>query len=224
MEVCKMMRKLFDEELEKLNVDLTKMGHLVEVAIENMIDAFKHQDKALAKEIITNDRLINDMERTVESRAFNLILRQQPIATDLRNVTTALKIVTDLERIGDQAADIAEIIMNFEGEHAYKTVEHIPTMAKKAKIMVHESIDSFIKKDLSTARLVKSMDDEIDALFEEVKQEVAEIIKENSERIDYCIDFLMIAKYLERVGDHAVNICEWLEFNQTGSVNDQRLI
>ena len=219
-----MMRKLFDEELEKLNVDLTKMGHLVEVAIENMIDAFKHQDKALAKEIITNDRLINDMERTVESRAFNLILRQQPIATDLRNVTTALKIVTDLERIGDQAADIAEIIMNFEGEHAYKTVEHIPTMAKKAKIMVHESIDSFIKKDLSTARLVKSMDDEIDALFEEVKQEVAEIIKENSESIDYCIDFLMIAKYLERVGDHAVNICEWLEFNQTGSVNDQRLI
>ena len=219
-----MMRKLFDEELEKLNVDLTKMGHLVEVAIENMIDAFKHQDKSLAKEIITNDRLINDMERTVESRAFNLILRQQPIATDLRNVTTALKIVTDLERIGDQAADIAEIIMNFEGEHAYKTVEHIPTMAKKAKIMVHESIDSFIKKDLSTARLVKSMDDEIDALFEEVKQEVAEIIKENSERIDYCIDFLMIAKYLERVGDHAVNICEWLEFNQTGSVNDQRLI
>ncbi|WP_129738303.1 phosphate signaling complex protein PhoU [Massilimicrobiota timonensis] len=219
-----MMRKLFDEELEKLNVDLTKMGHLVEVAIENMIDAFKHQDKALAKEIIANDRLINDMERNVESRAFNLILRQQPIATDLRNVTTALKIVTDLERIGDQAADIAEIIMNFEGEHAYKTVEHIPTMAKKAKIMVHESIDSFIKKDLSTARLVKSMDDEIDALFEEVKQEVAEIIKENSERIDYCIDFLMIAKYLEKVGDHAVNICEWLEFNQTGSVNDQRLI
>ena len=219
-----MMRKLFDEELEKLNVDLTKMGHLVEVAIENMIDAFKHQDKALAKEIIANDRLINDMERTVESRAFNLILRQQPIATDLRNVTTALKIVTDLERIGDQAADIAEIIMNFEGEHAYKTVEHIPTMAKKAKIMVHESIDSFIKKDLSTARLVKSMDDEIDALFEEVKQEVAEIIKENSERIDYCIDFLMIAKYLEKVGDHAVHICEWLEFNQTGSVNDQRLI
>lgn len=219
-----MMRKLFDQELEKLNVDLTKMGHLVELAIENMIDAFKHQDKALAKEIITNDRLINDMERTVESRAFNLILRQQPIATDLRNVTTALKIVTDLERIGDQAADIAEILMNFGGKHAYRTVEHIPTMAKKAKMMVHEAIDSFIKKDLSTARLVKSMDDEIDTLFEEVKQEVAEIIKENGEKIDYCIDFLMIAKYLERVGDHAVNICEWLEFNQTGSVNDQRLI
>lgn len=219
-----MVRKQFDEELEKLSNDLVKMGHLVEVAIENMVTAFKHQDKALAKEIMSNDRLINDMERAVESRSFNLILRQQPIATDLRNVTTALKIVTDLERIGDQAADIAEIILGLEGEHVYRTVEHIPMMAKKAKLMVHESIESFIKKDLSTAQMVKKMDDEIDELFQEVKQEVVEIIKENSERVDYCLDFLMIAKYLERIGDHAVNICEWLEFNQTGSMNEHRLI
>ncbi len=218
------MRRVFDEQLDKLNIDLTKMGHLVEVSIENMIDAFKHHDKALAKEIIENDRLINDMERSIESRAFSLILRQQPIASDLRNVTSALKIVTDLERIGDQAADIAEIIYHFEGKHAYRTVEHIPTMAKKAKIMVHEAIDAFIKKDLTTAQMVKDMDDEIDSLFEEVKQEVIEILKENSEKVDYCIDFLMIAKYLERVGDHAVNICEWLEFNQTGTVNQHRLI
>lgn len=218
------MRRVFDEQLDKLNIDLTKMGHLVEVSIENMIDAFKHHDKALAKEIIENDRLINDMERSIESRAFSLILRQQPIASDLRNVTSALKIVTDLERIGDQAADIAEIIYHFEGKHAYRTVEHIPTMAKKAKIMVHEAIDAFIKKDLTTAQMVKDMDDEIDSLFEEVKQEVIEILKENSEKVDYCIDFLMIAKYLERVGDHAVNVCEWLEFNQTGTVNQHRLI
>lgn len=218
------MRKKFDEELERLNIDLTKMGHLVEGSIENMIDAFKHQDKSLAKDIISNDRLINDMERTIESRAFNLILRQQPIASDLRNVTSALKIVTDLERIGDQAADIAEIILTFEEKHIYRTVEHIPTMAKKAKIMVHEAIEAFIKRDLISAQMVIKMDDEIDKLFQEVKQEVAEIIRENSEKIDFCIDFLMIAKYLERVGDHAVNICEWLEFNQTGTVNDQRLI
>lgn len=218
------MRKKFDEELDKLNVDLTKMGHLVEVSIENMIDAFKHQDRSLANEIISNDRLINDIERSIESRAFNLILRQQPIASDLRNVTSALKVVTDLERIGDQAADIAEIILDFEGEHAYRTVEHIPTMAKKAKIMVREAIEAFIKRDLTSVQMVVKMDDEIDRLFQEVKQEVTEIIKENSERIDFCIDFLMIAKYLERVGDHAVNICEWLEFNQTGIVNDQRLI
>ena len=218
------MRKKFDEELDKLKIDLTKMGHLVEVSIENMIDAFKNHDKALAKEIIANDRLINDMERAIESRTFGLMLTQQPIATDLRDVTTALKIVTDLERIGDQAADIAEIILNFEGEHAYKTVEHIPTMAKKAKIMVRESIDAFIKKDLTSAKMIIQMDDEIDALFSEVKHEVVEIIQENSEKIDYCLDFLMIAKHLEKIGDHAVNICEWLEFNQTGSMNDQKLI
>lgn len=218
------MRSLYDIELNKLNMDLTKMGHLVEISIDNMINAFKYQDKALAKQIMDNDRLINDMERTIEARAFNLILRQQPIASDLRDITTALKIVTDLERIGDQAADIAEIILNFEGEHVYRTIEHIPAMAKKTKIMVRESIDAFIKKDLSSAKLIIKMDDEIDVLFCEVKQEVADILKENNKEIDNCIDFIMIAKYLERVGDHAVNICEWLEFNQTGSVNEQKLI
>lgn len=218
------MRKQFDEDLDKLNADLIKMGHLVETAIENMIESFKYQNKSLAKDIIRNDRIINDTERTIESRSFNLMLTQQPIATDLRNVTSALKIVTDLERIGDQAADIAEIILNIEGEHPYRTVEHIPTMAKTAKVMVHEAIEAFIHKDLDSAKKIIQMDDEIDNLFQEVKQEVIEILKENSEKIDDCIDYLMIAKYLERIGDHAVNICEWLEFNQTGAVNDQRLI
>lgn len=218
------MRKQFDNELNKLNKDLIEMGHLVETAIENMIDSFKHQDKALAKEIIANDRIINDKERSIESRAFRLILTQQPIATDLRNVTTALKIVTDLERIGDQAADIADILLHFDGEHLYRTVEHIPKIAKKAKIMVHEAIDAFIQKDLATAKIVIEMDDEIDRLFQEVKQEVVEILQENREKADYCIDFLMIAKYLEKIGDHTVNICEWLEFNRTGTLNEQRLI
>lgn len=218
------MRRKFDEELNKLNLDLTKMGHLVETALENTIDAFKNQDKNLAREIITNDRLINDMERNVESRSFRLILQQQPIATDLRNVTAALKVVTDLERIGDQAADIAEIILNLEGEHIYRTVEHIPAMAKKTREMVRLAITAFIQKDLESAKEVKIMDDTIDSLFEEVKQEVMEIIRENHEQVDYCIDFLMIAKYFERIGDHAVNICEWLEYHQQGTVNDHRLI
>ncbi len=218
------MRKFFNDELEKLNVDLTKMAHLVEVSLENTIDAFKHQNKQLAKDIIANDRLINDMERAIESRSFNLMLRQQPIAGDLRAVTSALKIVTDLERIGDQASDIAEIILGFDGEQVYRTVEHIPSMAKKAKLMVHESIEAFISQDLQRAKIAKKMDDEIDQLFQEVKQEVMEIIKENHERVDFSIDFLMIAKYLERIGDHASNICEWLEFNQTGKVNNHRLM
>lgn len=218
------MRTRFEQQLEKLDTDLMKMANLVEVSMENMLDAFKHQDNTLAKEVISNDRLINDMERAIESRAFNLMLREQPIAGDLRNVTSTLKVVTDLERIGDQAADIAEIVLNLEGEYAYRTIEHIPTMTKKAKMMVHESIDAFIKQDLTTAQMIVKMDDEIDCLFDEVKGEVIEILKEDSEKADQCIDFLMIAKYLERIGDHAVNICEWLEFSLTGKVNDHRLI
>ncbi|MEE0966849.1 MAG: phosphate signaling complex protein PhoU [Bacilli bacterium] len=218
------MRREFDNELNKLTVDLTKMAHLVETAIENMIDAFKNEDKVLAKEIITNDRLVNDMERTIESRSFNLILRQQPIASDLRKVTSALKIVTDLERIGDQAADIADIIININGVHPYRTVEHIPLMAKKTKIMVREAVNAFINQDLQLASMVKVMDDEIDELFKEVKGEVVEILSEGTETADSCLDYLMIAKYLERVGDHAVNICEWIEFNQTGKVNEHKLI
>lgn len=217
------MRTAFDKELEKLNRDITKMSNLVELALENMITAFKHQDKALAKEIIENDHFINDMEKTIESRAFRLMLLQQPIASDLREVTTATKIVTDLERIGDQAADIAEIIIHFQ-EATYRTIEHIPTMAKKSQQMVHDAIDAFVQKDLERAKQIKKMDDDIDTLFEEVKQEVVEILKEDSEKADCCIEFLMIAKYLERIGDHAVNLCEWLEFNQTGILNEQRLI
>ena len=189
------MRKEFDNELNKLTVDLTKMAHLVETAIENMIDAFKNEDKVLAKEIITNDRLVNDMERTIESRSFNLILRQQPIASDLRKVTSALKIVTDLERIGDQAADIAEIIININGVHPYRTVEHIPLMAKKTKIMVREAVNAFINQDLQLASMVKTMDDEVDELFKEVKGEVIDILTEGIETADSCLDYLMIAKY-----------------------------
>lgn len=218
------MRSEFDNELNKLTVDLTKMARLVETAIENMIDSFKNEDKTQAKEIISNDRLVNDMERTIESRSFNLILRQQPIASDLRKVTSALKIVTDLERIGDQAADIAEIILNMKEKHPYRTVEHIPLMAKKTKLMVREAVEAFIKQDLQSANMVKKMDDEVDELFEEVKDEVIEILKEENNKADSCIDFLMIGKYLERVGDHAVNICEWIEFNQTGKVNEHKLI
>ena len=218
------MRNAFDNELEKLTTDLTKMANLVELAIENVIDAFKHHDYEVCKNIIANDRLINDMERQIESRAFNLILRQQPIASDLRKLTSALKIVTDLERIGDQAADIASLIVHIHDDHAYRTLQHIPMMAKKTKMMVREAVDAFVRQDLQIVDMVKNMDDEIDGLFKEVKYEVSEILKEGYENTDSCIDFLMIAKYLERVGDHAVNICEWVEFNLTGKVNEQKLI
>ena len=218
------MRTQYDEELKKLNLELKKMSHLVENALEDTIKAFKTQDKDLAMTIINQDRLVNDIERSIESRSFGLILKQQPIASDLRDVTAALKVVTDLERIGDQAADIAEIIISFKEEHLYHSLEHIPAMAKQTIVMVNEAIDAFVHKDLSKAIEVKKMDDMIDELFTLVKQDIVSIVKEDHQQADLCIDFLMIAKYFERIGDHAVNICEWLEYNQKGTVNEQRLI
>lgn len=164
------------------------------------------------------------MERTIEARCLSLILKQQPIASDLRNVSTALKVVTDLERIGDQGADIAEILLETDVKSPYKMVEHIPNMAVLARDMVKGAIEAFHEHDLKKTKEIKKMEDKMDGLFEEVKVELVQIVKEAADNIDIVINFLMIAKYFERIGDHAVNICEWVEFNQTGTVDNYRLI
>jgi phosphate transport system regulatory protein PhoU len=219
-----MLRTNFENDLNKLHVDLDKMCHLVILAIENCIVAFKSGDRELCRDILAGDKVINDMERAIEARCLSLILKQQPVASDLRNVSTALKVVTDLERIGDQGADIAEILLDTDVTCPYKMVEHIPNMAHLAKNMVKQSIEAFHQHDLKKASEVKKLEDDMDGLFEEVKVELIQIVNESKETIDLAINFLMIAKYFERIGDHAVNICEWVEFNQTGTVDNYRLI
>lgn len=219
-----MLRTNFENDLNKLHVDLDKMCHLVILAIENCIVAFKSGDRELCRDILAGDKVINDMERTIVARCLSLILKQQPVASDLRNVSTALKVVTDLERIGDQGADIAEILLDTDVTCPYKMVEHIPNMAHLAKNMVKQSIEAFHQHDLKKALEVKKLEDDMDGLFEEVKVELIQIVNESKETIDLAINFLMIAKYFERIGDHAVNICEWVEFNQTGTVDNYRLI
>lgn len=219
-----MLRTNFENDLNKLHVDLDKMCHLVILAIENCIVAFKSGDRELCRDILAGDKVINDMERTIEAHCLSLILKQQPVASDLRNVSTALKVVTDLERIGDQGADIAEILLDTDVTCPYKMVEHIPNMAHLAKNMVKQSIEAFHQHDLKKASKVKKLEDDMDGLFEEVKVELIQIVNESKETIDLTINFLMIAKYFERIGDHAVNICEWVEFNQTGTVDNYRLI
>lgn len=219
-----MLRTNFENDLNKLHVDLDKMCHLVILAIENCIVAFKSGDRELCRDILAGDKVINDMERAIEARCLSLILKQQPVASDLRNVSTALKVVTDLERIGDQGADIAEILLDTDATCPYKMVEHIPNMAHLAKNMVKQSIEAFHQHDLKKASEVKKLEDDMDGLFEEVKVELIQIVNESKETIDLAINFLMIAKYFERIGDHAVNICEWVEFNQTGTVDNYRLI
>lgn len=219
-----MSRLGFQEEIEKLNIELIKMGALVEEAIENVVTAFKKQDKELAQIIIKKDKDIDKMERTIESHCLSLILRQQPVAKDLRIVSTALKMVTDMERIGDQASDIASIVLKMDGEHVFEIVEHIPEMASLVKKMVKGAIDAFVKSDLDLARQIVEIDDKVDALFKKVKCEVIDILKKSNDLSDICVDFLMIAKYFERIGDHAENICEWVEFNETGEYKNSRIL
>lgn len=218
------VRVTYELELEKLNQDLKEMAHMVENAIEQTFVAFEDQNHEKAEEIIKGDRTINDMERAVESRCLSLILRQQPVACDLRQVSTALKVVTDLERIGDHASDIAELILRIKVEHAYHIVKHLPTMAAAAQKMVHDAIEAFIAQDLEAAMEIIKRDDEVDTLFNQVKTDVIDLLKTSPNQADQGIDLLMIAKYLERIGDHAVNVCEWTQFSKTGALKNVRIM
>jgi phosphate transport system protein len=214
----------FEHELDILKQNLIDMGNLIENAIEKSLEAFRTQNDTLAKEIIEGDRTVNDMEKTIEARCLSLILRQQPVARDLRIVTTALKVVTDMERIGDHAADIAELILRVKGEPIYNLIKHIPEMGKVAKKMVHDAVSAFTIADMEKAKEIINEDDVVDALFDNVKEEVIELLRVSKDQADLCVDILMIAKYFERIGDHAVNICEWTEFHETGSLNNVRIL
>lgn len=214
----------FQEEIDKLNIELIKMGALIEESLDNVVKAFKTQDKELAKQVIKKDSEIDDMERLIESHCLSLIMRQQPVARDLRIVSSALKMVTDMERIGDQAADIARAILKIiDGEHIFTILSDIPEMASVVKKMVKGSIEAFVKSDMELTRTIIKLDDEVDALFSKIKREIIEILKQDTDSSDMCVSFLMIAKYFERIGDHAENICEWVEFNETGEYKNSRI-
>ena len=220
------MRITYEHELQELKKELKEMARRVENAIDQTFVAFESDNRALAEEIIRGDRNINDMERAIESRCLSLILKRTPVAGDLRMVSTALKVVTDLERIGDHASDIAELILRIHGKDVYKMLDHLPVMAAKASDMLHDAIEAFIVQDDSMSDEIIKKDDEIDQLFNQTKTDVAEMLKASSDddNIDNAIDLLMISKYLERIGDHAVNICEWTQFSRTGAVKNVRIL
>ncbi len=217
-------RLSFEHELQLLRDNLSEMGNKIEVAIDRTLEAFETQDEEIANEIIQGDRTINDIEKTIEARCLSLILKQQPVARDLRIVTAALKVVTDMERIGDHAADIAELIIREKRDQIYNLVKHIPEMGKVAKTMVRDAVEAFISLNMEQAKEVEKRDDVVDELFDKVKEEVASLLRTSNEHVDQCVDILMIAKYFERIGDHAVNICEWAVFHETGSVNNIRIL
>ncbi len=212
-------RILFDKELGELNEDLAVMSEMVQKAIEDSFEALKKHDTDLAGKVIKGDRSVDDMERKIESRCLSLMLRQQPVARDLRHISMALKVVTDLERMGDQAADIAELTMHLENSSFCEASRHLPAMVENVKTMVADAICAFIERDTEAAEKFDLRDDIIDAFFDKVKSDVVEFLKKEGEKSDLAVDLLMIAKYLERIADHAVNVCEWTEFSDTGAVN-----
>ncbi|MBD9048062.1 phosphate signaling complex protein PhoU [Ruminococcus sp.] len=211
------MREYFDLELKALNDKLIEMGALVEGAIKNTITIITNgeYDKLETSRII--EEKINKMEREIQNYCLNLLLLQSPVAGDLRTVSAALKMITDLERIGDQAIDIAEMSIYLKDCESLYSMTHISEMAERSSNMVTTAIDAFVKKDLKLARTVATMDDAIDDLFNKVKEEVIDIINTNKELDHQAIDIMLIAKYFEKIGDHAENIGEWVVFSITGS-------
>ncbi len=210
-----MIRSRFDEQLELLNRELIEMGALCERAISMAARALMSGDTALAAQIAPLDGEIDQMERDVESRCLKLLLQQQPVAKDLRQVSAALKMVTDMERIGDQASDIAEIIGFLKGRGG-EDCAFIGQMGEATIRMVSGSIDAFVRRDTKLADEVIAHDDIVDAYFLKVKTALIQYIAASPDDGEYALDLLMIAKYFERIGDHAVNIAEWVLFSVTG--------
>ncbi len=210
------VRKNYEVELKKVHDDLIAMCRAVQNAIAASMDALIGQDIELAKKVMADDAAINKMERDIEQGCLKILLMEHPVAGDFREVSAALKMITDLERIGDQAADIAGIVLQFNGEQYCKPLVHLPLMAKLCKDMVKDGVLSYINKDLELAVGLHERDDRIDELFETIKREMIELIRLDGGAADQGILLMMIAKYFERIGDHAVNIGEWVEYTING--------
>lgn len=210
------MRSRFDEQLALLNKELITMGSLCESAISLVSKALDNSDKEMTKKIAAIDSEIDQMERDIESLCSKMLLQQQPVARDLRQISAALKMITDMERIGDQAQDIAEIISFLNG-HTAQVHRQIHEMAEETIKMVTDSVEAYVKKDASLAASVIAYDDVVDDNFNKIKRDLINVIAENPKEGEYAMDLLMIAKYFERIGDHACNIAEWVIFSIAGN-------
>ena len=209
------MRNLFDSQLNTLHRKLIEMGSACETAINLAVKALLEGNADIAHEAASHDHEIDQMERDIEAICLKMLLQQQPVARDLRQISAAMKIITDMERIGDQAEDIGEIVPFLNGRTGVGC-EDIRLMAETAQQMVRSSIDAYVNQDMALVKRVISMDDIVDDAFDRTKETLIHMISCNREDGQYSLDLLMIAKYLERIGDHATNIAEWVEFSITG--------
>ncbi len=207
------MRLKFDEQLRQLNNEMILMGNMIQKAIQDTIEAFFTQNTAKAKQIMKDDELVDQEQKKIENICFQLLIQQQPVARDLRTITAAMKMVTDMERIGDQAADIAELTIMMADSPYLLNVEHIKRMSAETVMMLLQAIQAYVEKDMKKAGEVIEHDDIVDELFVKVKTDLIEVMQNNADYAEHAADLLMVNKYLERIGDHATNIAEWVIFS-----------
>ena len=214
------MRTKFDEQLYTLNQKMIQMGNMIEENIQMSIDALLNRDASKSRKIMEKDIEVDRMQKEIENICFQLLIQQQPVAKDLRNITAVMKMVTDMERIGDHAADISEMAI-FLSETGYRSMNTITSMASEATCMLMDSIDAYVQKDEKRARGVIDHDDVVDDLFDQVRHELIEIISQNPQDGEQELDMLMIAHYFERIADHATNIAEWVLYSLDNHINTQ---
>lgn len=215
-----MTRRGFDSELQYLHNDILRMGSIVEKQIYQSIESLVNHDEDLANTVIKNDDLVDNLQKEIESKCIILIAREQPLAIDLRTIFTSTKIVTDLERMADHAVDIAKIAKRVKNENFIKELIDIPKMAGIVQKMIKESLDAYVEGNVDKAYIVCKMDDEIDAIYKKVFNELLPMMAKNSSIVNQVTQFLFICKYLERVADHVTNICEWTIYLVTGEQKD----
>jgi len=217
-------RTTFINELNQLKENVADMATRVEKNYETLFEAYEKKEKAAIEKIVAVDKDINRRQREIESECLFLITKQQPIVSDLRAVTASLKVVTDIERVGDHVADIAELLIRMDMKELAVYSAHLNPMIRETRDMLRMAVDAFTGRNKEEAQEVIQKDDVVDELFNAVKNDVIESLKKETRDADECVDILMIAKYLEKIGDHAVNICEWEIFKETGNISDMRLL
>lgn len=207
------MRNKFDEQLRQLNNEMILMGSMIQNAIQETVSAFFNQDVEKAKQIMKDDELVDQEQKKIENICFQLLIQQQPVARDLRTITAAMKMVTDMERIGDQAADISELTIMMADSPYLLKVENIKRMSTETIIMLLHAVEAYVERNMEKAREVIRHDDIVDDLFQKVKSDLIEVMQKNTDYAEHAADLLMVNKYLERIGDHATNIAEWVIFS-----------
>ncbi len=218
-------RILFEQELELLKKKVAEMGVRAEHSFNRLLVAVENNDREIFTQLLDNDRHMVDMQRSIEAKCLTLLTRQQPVARDLRIVSAALKVVTDIERIGDHVTDLSELFLRMEED--FLLSEKAPVLAgmmKETDKMIHSAVEAFVKEDITAAQEVITQDDVIDDYFNQVKNQLLQDIRTQDPDADKVVDFLMMAKYLEKIGDHGVNIAQWAIFQKTGDIDDVRLL